>query len=49
MKYKPTSKEKLQDLVDDLSVNLGDIDTSKITGMGCIFLYTSPTDFSGIG
>ena len=33
MKYKPTSKEKLQDLVDDLSVNLGDIDTSKITDM----------------
>ena len=48
MKYKPTSKEELQKLVDDLSINLGDIDTSKITDMSYLFCYTSRTDFSGI-
>ena len=48
MKYKPTSKAELQKLVDDLSINLGDIDTSKITDMSYLFCYTSRTDFSGI-
>ena len=48
MKHTPTSKEKLQKLVDDLSINLGDIDTSKITDMSWLFSHTSRTDFSGI-
>ncbi|OCR18407.1 hypothetical protein BA917_08645 [Helicobacter pullorum] len=48
MKYKPTSKKELKDLVNDLSINLGDIDTSKITDMSWLFLYTPRTDFSGI-
>ena len=48
MKHTPQTKRELEDLVDDLSVNLGDIDTSKITDMSYLFCYTSRTDFSGI-
>lgn len=46
--YIPKTKEELKDLVDDLSINLGDIDTSKIIDMSGLFYYTKRTDFSGI-
>ena len=46
--FTPQTKAELQKLVDDLSVNLGDIDTSKITDMSGLFSHTSRTDFSGI-
>ncbi|WP_077246954.1 BspA family leucine-rich repeat surface protein [Helicobacter pullorum] len=46
--YKPKTKEELQKLVNDLSINLGDIDTSKITDMSWLFHNTPRTDFSGI-
>ena len=48
MKHTPQTKRELEDLVNDLSINLGDIDTSKITDMNGLFFYTSRTDFSGI-
>ena len=48
MKYSPETKEELQKLCDDLFVNLGDIDTSKITDMSGLFRDTRRTDFSGI-
>ena len=34
MKYTPNTKVELEKLVNDLSINLGDIDTSKITDNG---------------
>lgn len=37
--YSPKNKEELQRLVDDLSINLGEIDTSKITDMSELFCY----------
>ena len=46
--FTPQTKAELQKLVDDLSVNLGDIDTSKITDMSGLFRGTQRTDFSGI-
>ena len=49
IKYKPKTKEELKTLCDDLSVNLGEIDTSKITNMSGLFYYqTKRTNFSGI-
>lgn len=48
MKYKPETKDDLKELVDDLSINLGDIDTSLITDMRGLFSNTARTDFSGI-
>ena len=48
MKHKPETKEELKELVDDLSINLGNIDTSKITDMSKLFFKTQRTDFSGI-
>lgn len=55
MKYTPTDKKALRELCDDLTVNLGDIDTSKITDMSDLFHGVFPdgerrvrTDFSGI-
>ena len=48
MKHTPNTREELEDLVNDLSINLGDIDTSKITDMNGLFFHTSRTDFSGI-
>ena len=46
--FAPQTKAELQKLVDDLSINLGDIDTSKITDMSYLFHNTPRTDFSGI-
>ena len=36
-KYTPETREELQNLCNDLTVNLGDIDTSKITDMSSLF------------
>ena len=48
MKYKPTTKQELKVLVNDLSIDLGDIDTSLITDMSYLFNSTDRKDFSGI-
>lgn len=48
MKYMPKTKKELEGLVNDLFINLGDIDTSKITDMSGLFRNTKRTDFSGI-
>ena len=47
-KYSPKTKLKLKELVDDESINLGDIDTSAITDMSYLFNSSKRTDFSGI-
>ncbi|HHP0319350.1 TPA: BspA family leucine-rich repeat surface protein [Campylobacter jejuni] len=47
-KYFPETKEELKALVKDESIYLGDIDTSKITDMSELFLYSKREDFSGI-
>ncbi|EOI7704493.1 BspA family leucine-rich repeat surface protein [Campylobacter jejuni] len=47
-KYFPETKEELQALVEDQSIYLGDIDTSKITDMSYLFENSTRTDFSGI-
>lgn len=47
-KYSPKSCDELKELVDDESVNLGDIDTSAITDMSGIFCDCEREDFSGI-
>lgn len=47
-KYHPETKQELQKLVDDPKVNLGEIDTSKITNMDFLFALSSRSDFSGI-
>lgn len=48
MKYSPETKEELHDLCNDLTVNLRDIDTSKITDMSKLFFFSERKDFSGI-
>ena len=48
MKHIPETKEELQKLCNDLTVNLGDIDTSKITDMSELFYKSERKDFSGI-
>ena len=48
MKHKPTTKQELKVLVNDLSIDLGDIDTSLITDMSRLFENTNRIDFSGI-
>ncbi|EGA8608834.1 DUF285 domain-containing protein [Campylobacter jejuni] len=47
-KYFPKTKEELKALVEDESIYLGDIDTSKITDMSELFKNSTRTDFSGI-
>lgn len=47
-KYHPKTKEELKTLCDDLSVNLGEIDTSEITDMNSLFFESKREDFSGI-
>ncbi|MBT0882143.1 BspA family leucine-rich repeat surface protein [Campylobacter sp. 2018MI13] len=47
MKYNTKTKEELQALVNDLSISLGDIDTSAIADIGILFKYTKK-DFSAI-
>lgn len=48
-KYKPKTLPELKVLVNDLSINLGDIDTSSITSFRNLFEKCKRTDFSGIG
>lgn len=47
-KYSPKDYDELKALVDDESVNLGDIDTSAITDMSGLFCDCEREDFSGI-
>ncbi|MFY4691393.1 BspA family leucine-rich repeat surface protein [Campylobacter jejuni] len=47
-KFTPNTKEELQALVKDEAIHLGDIDTSNITDMSELFLYSKREDFSGI-
>ncbi|EDO9304920.1 BspA family leucine-rich repeat surface protein, partial [Campylobacter coli] len=47
-KYTPKTKEELKALVKDESIYLGDIDTSNITDMSCLFTNSTRKDFSGI-
>ena len=47
-KYSPKTRSELRELVDDESVNLGDIDTSAITDMSYLFNGSDRKDFSGI-
>lgn len=47
-KYHPTSRDELIELINDESIYLGDIDTSKITNMYDIFASSQREDFSGI-
>ena len=47
-KFRPTTKRELQALVEKLEINLGDIDTSKITDMSHLFFDSKRTDFTGI-
>lgn len=47
-KYSPKTKEELEKLVSDESVNLGGIDTSAITDMSNLFEESEREDFSGI-
>lgn len=47
-KYAPRQKRELFNLIDDVNVKLGDIDTRYITDMSELFLNTKREDFSGI-
>ena len=46
--YNPETKEELKALVDNESISLGDIDTSKITDMSELFQYSKRDNFTGI-
>lgn len=46
--YKPKNKNELKSYVEDLSINLGDIDTHLITDMSGLFSFSKRRDFSGI-
>lgn len=54
MKYQPKNTIELEVLLSDESIYLGDIDTSLITDMSCLFAndigakYLNRKDFSGI-
>ena len=48
MKYQPKNTIELEVLLSDESIYLGDIDTSLITDMSCLFAWTKRKDFSGI-
>ncbi|MEI0550221.1 BspA family leucine-rich repeat surface protein [Brachyspira intermedia] len=48
MKYKPTSRKELKDLVTDESIYLGDIDTSLITDMSGLFEFFNRDNYEGI-
>lgn len=47
-KFQPKITDELKELVDDLKINLGDIDTGLITDMSSLFSYAERKDFSGI-
>ena len=46
--YKPEDKQTLINLINNLNVSLGEIDTSLITDMSGLFKATKRTDFSGL-
>ena len=46
--YHPKTKEELKALVDNESINLGEIDTSKITDMSELFRESTRENFTGI-
>ena len=46
--YTPETKEELKALVDNESISLGDIDTSKITDMSGLFYESTRDNFKGI-
>lgn len=48
MRYVPSTRAELIELVRDLSICLGDIDTSKITDMSSLFWQSFRTDYTGI-
>ena len=48
IKYKPNTKKELEALCDDETINLGEIDTSKITDMSYLFSNNMRKDYSGI-
>ena len=48
VKYSPKSCDELKELINDESVNLGDIDTSAIDDMSNLFEDSKREDFSGI-
>lgn len=48
-KYQPKNRDELQALCDDLNVNLGDIDTSKIIDMSGLFKDSSRTNEQFVG
>lgn len=47
-KYNPETKSELKELVDNSSISLGDINTSKITDMSELFLDSKRDNFTGI-
>ena len=47
-KYYPKNKEELKKLCEDENINLGTINTSKITDMSRLFFDSTRKDFSGI-
>ena len=47
-KYHPKTLRELRELCNDNSINLGDIDTSKITDMSGLFFMSDRKDYSGI-
>lgn len=47
-KYHPQNKEELKALIENLEINLGEIDTSKITDMSYLFRESEREDFKGI-
>ena len=47
-KIVPKDRKELMKLVRDVSIHLGDIDTSKITDMSWLFYHSYREDFSGI-
>ena len=48
IKYHPSTRDELKELVDDKNINLGEIDVSKITDMSKLFYYSFRSEYSGI-
>ena len=46
--FYPKNKDELHELIHDLRINLGEIDTSHVTDMSDLFALSNRTDFSGI-
>ena len=48
LRHYPQTKDELKSLVNDLSINLGDIETCFVADMSALFANTKRVDFSGI-